>query len=312
MNSTNLIDEALDMRELAYAKLKAEKAVQVDMRRQHAITTGVNWNTSLHVAEEWYGIAKRMLTHAETFVWTKNTAGQVIHAAKKLPNDVPFHRAWLPVGCGFWWLGRDSPWQIRCETNRDWNPEIPEMRTICALLYSVKDDAIDGDSICFEALTLDHGEPTRGPTSVFGASWLEGETLTQFLARMKEYVDTTDWWTDASDSIGRWLMSACLWMQQKYVFIGRGHGSRGARRRAEKQEINSSVRIITLRKAEQEHHDGTGEGTPLQWRIPVTGHWRNQPYANGVIIPIWIDDHWRGPKDAPVKAPSKIIYKVAR
>lgn len=232
-------------------------------------------------------------------------------AADKLPNDVPFHRAWLPVMTGYWWLGRDTPWFADCETNRDANPDLPVARPINALFFTV-----NGDYVLFEVHTLEHGEPTRGPTSFLAAAWREGETLTQFLARVhakSEIGADNRWWNASIEKVARYFMAACLWLQQRVVAVSTALAARPARRRMERQNINSTVRIVTLRKAEQAHHESTGAGMPLQWRVPVIGHWRNQPYPSiPAVIPIWIDDHWRGPKDAPVKAPSTIIYRVAR
>ena len=59
----------------------------------------------------------------------------------------------------------------------------------------------------------------------------------------------------------------------------------------------------------------TGTGTPLDHRVLVRGHWRNQYVpslgpardAQGNQIPethrlIWIEPHWRGPEDGPIGA----------
>jgi hypothetical protein len=320
ISTLNLIDEALDMRELALVKLRRERPIQLRMRAEHAMATGVQWDAAEDTAMVWLKHAEIMLKTAETFVWTKDTAKYVIQAANKLPDDVPFHRAWLPCACGFWWLGRDSPWKVKTSAGLDDDPTLPEERTVCAVTYYAAGgdfaDERQRNHILFECLSFEHGE-SRGPTSVMGAAWEEGETLTQFLRRVRDMTpanrETIKLWNEGVETAARLIMAACLWMQQRVVSIRSGIGSRPNRRRLERQDINSTTKIIVLRRYESEHNEPTGTGQELQWRVPVIGHWRNQFYGTlGYTIPIWIEDHWRGPKDAPVKAPSKVIYKVAR
>lgn len=80
---------------------------------------------------------------------------------------------------------------------------------------------------------------------------------------------------------------------------------RTVRRRAERQGFDaSSVRVVHLHRTRHrpDSSDSGGEGSKHTVQYPVTGHWRQQPYkSRGTVERIWIDEHWRGPEDAPVK-----------
>ena len=114
------------------------------------------------------------------------------------------------------------------------------------------------------------------------------------------------------------FLAGSLWMQQKVASISYGVPNRHARKRAEREHIPvTSTRIVTLRRAEAQPVQNPGTGTPLNYRILVGEHtggfWRNQFFpSTGTRMPIWIDPFWKGPKDAPVKIPGKVVYKVSR
>lgn len=115
--------------------------------------------------------------------------------------------------------------------------------------------------------------------------------------------------------LAMFFLAGSLWLQQKVVSIGPGVLSRSARRRAEKVEIETKTRVVTLRKTDYGPTQNPGTGTPLNYRIRVAeekgGFWRTYHFEDGPR-PIWIEPYWRGPKDAPVKIPSKVVYKVSR
>lgn len=78
--------------------------------------------------------------------------------------------------------------------------------------------------------------------------------------------------------------------------------SKTVRRQLRRKGYNDDpIRVVTLH-----HHRQTRttrerpSGYTVTVRSKVEGHVRWQPYrSRGVIEPIWIDDHVRGPKDAP-------------
>ena len=57
--------------------------------------------------------------------------------------------------------------------------------------------------------------------------------------------------------------------------------------------------------------DWHGEREETFWPNPVKEHWRRQPTKNGIKL-IMIAEHWRGPKDAPIKPRLSKVYKVIK
>ena len=76
------------------------------------------------------------------------------------------------------------------------------------------------------------------------------------------------------------------------------------------------ITILKLRR-HKNSADGTGDGSRLDYRLLVRGHWRNQWYRS--LGPaddpashrmIWIDPHVRGPEDAPFRTKPKVTAVV--
>jgi hypothetical protein len=87
---------------------------------------------------------------------------------------------------------------------------------------------------------------------------------------------------------------------------------RDARRRARKVGLAPRVTVVQLRRREPAAE--TGMGTPLDHRVEVRGHWRNQPYGprnSPEYKRIWIKDHVKGPKHAPLIVTEK-VYTLSR
>lgn len=314
------VNEACEMRELATTKFLRELDAKAHYFHAHATASNPQLGKKA-IEENMMGAMELCfisLKRSQTFAWTDTTTQAVLRASTKLPRDVPFHRAWLPVKCGFWWLGRNSHLIVPCETGRtvgliDPNNIPPPYRRICAITFNVLED-----SIFLEGLSLDHNE-SFGPTGIIAAMWKEGEDVRTFMRRNREIKnDDNIWWNQACDILGTFLMTGCLWLQQKVPTVSSPYeGYRQVRKRLAKLDISTEVRIVHLRAAESKPVQNPGSGQPLRWRIHVGaekgGFWRNQPYpAKGYTIPIWIKDYWKGPEDAPEKAPSKVIYAVTR
>ena len=71
--------------------------------------------------------------------------------------------------------------------------------------------------------------------------------------------------------------------------------------------------VLRLRRITDPFYRSEGTGVGLDKRIKVRGHWRRQYFpslgharhADGTMNPashrlVWIDEHWRGPEDAPL------------
>jgi hypothetical protein len=85
--------------------------------------------------------------------------------------------------------------------------------------------------------------------------------------------------------------------------------SRTVRRQAERDGYDSNpVRIVTLHKQRRSNNAAPAGERKMKVRAHVSGHVRWQPYpSKGVIEPIWIADHVRGPDGAPFSRPTVTV-----
>jgi hypothetical protein len=85
---------------------------------------------------------------------------------------------------------------------------------------------------------------------------------------------------------------------------------RADRRRAMHNKIKPRVTVIKLRRIVNGFIGAPGTGHPLTLRVPVSGHWRLQPYGPGrnFVHRIWIKEHERGPVDAPYSMSRKVNH----
>jgi hypothetical protein len=79
---------------------------------------------------------------------------------------------------------------------------------------------------------------------------------------------------------------------------------------ARRAKISTDITVLTLRReARPVLHPGSGK--PLEYRVPVHGHPRTYHRGTPDEFTIHISDHWRGPKDAPIRANRKVT-RLAR
>jgi hypothetical protein len=90
---------------------------------------------------------------------------------------------------------------------------------------------------------------------------------------------------------------------------------RSERRRRRHITTPSDVRIVRLRRVEREDREGAGEehAREYHWRWIVRSHWRKQWYpAKKEHHSIPVAAHLKGPPEAPLKQPSKLVFEVRR
>lgn len=107
-----------------------------------------------------------------------------------------------------------------------------------------------------------------------------------------------------------WIISFFLFVNQKLLVRSKQIANRTTRRRLNLNPDLSEIDVILLRT---HIYKPTGGGADVEWSCKwlVRGHWRQQPYKNGIYRPIWIAPYWKGPDDKPVKNPNK-IFDVTR
>jgi hypothetical protein len=105
-----------------------------------------------------------------------------------------------------------------------------------------------------------------------------------------------------------WIQTVlATWMliqQPGHVEVTERHAPRHERRRAARQgRTLPPVRVVSIhRQVRATSTPAAPSGRTVHVRFPVSGFWRDQPYGKGRALRkrIWIDEHWRGPEDAPV------------
>lgn len=114
----------------------------------------------------------------------------------------------------------------------------------------------------------------------------------------------------------RWIYSAMYLMSQRLAITVHHDTDRATRRRGvrEKREVKDYIKVISLRRYEEEkkHAERTGTHVDWQWQWTVRGHWRNQFYPSiGEYKPKFIESFIKGPSNKPLK-PDSINVFVAR
>ncbi|WP_052428600.1 hypothetical protein [Actinopolyspora erythraea] len=120
-----------------------------------------------------------------------------------------------------------------------------------------------------------------------------------------------------SQSTAPWVntvRAAWLLMKQSSIAATTAESlPRSARRRAERQGLPSgAVTVVHLNSRRRRASPATrGKGHAHTVRYPVSGHWRSQPYPSRQTTErIWIEDHERGPEDAPFRPGRKHTVRV--
>jgi hypothetical protein len=112
----------------------------------------------------------------------------------------------------------------------------------------------------------------------------------------------------------RLLTASWLWLKQRVMTEHPAPVAGFARKQAERAEVDSTVRVIVLRRAADHPHapqDPEAQAWSCQWL--VRGHWRQQFYpATNAHHPLWIEPHVKGPTDKPFKPPTETVFKVER
>lgn len=252
---------------------------------------------------------------ADVYAWTLNTRSAVSMACASLPMDSVMSRDLLPSSKGWWWLGA-----------------APGTDEQFALLF-----ADEGTAVYFKMFVCNERRPT--PVGMYSWSIGFGETLNEFLGRLREYylfnlpkpTESLHGGGDApllADVIDASIkcifddyalfLAGCAWMKQEIVATGDSQipkPSRSALARKYKTSVDASkIKIVELRRRSVEpwRHDGTETHKEWAWRWVVNGHWRNQPYKDNQRKLIYILPYVKGPDDKPLKAPSTTVFSVSR
>lgn len=113
----------------------------------------------------------------------------------------------------------------------------------------------------------------------------------------------------------RWVYTAMHLMSQKLATTVEYKTSSLARQMASRKNlaIQPFIKVVTLRRMEQDRPKGESQPRDWQWQWLVGGHWRNQWYEHDKVHRrIFIESYVKGPADKPLRMPQNTIVKVVR
>jgi hypothetical protein len=107
----------------------------------------------------------------------------------------------------------------------------------------------------------------------------------------------------------RWIYTALYLMSQKLAHVAEERAPRATRRRFAKAKMTApdKLRVVTLRRYQEHKKVEAHKTVDWQWRWSVTGHWRNQPYKDGTVKPIFIEKYIKGPENKPFRESIKLF-----
>lgn len=114
-------------------------------------------------------------------------------------------------------------------------------------------------------------------------------------------------------NLSRFLYAIWTVMNQPIASLEQHHVDRATKRRMERMKIPPQVTVVTLRRPDNPHQHEGESGVQWQHHWIVRGHPRWQPYGpnRSERRLIWINPHFRGNLDAPLKQSDK-VYVVKR
>lgn len=274
---------------------------------------------------------------APTFYVEDQFAELIDHARQSIPDDIAFEHAWLLAPAGFLWL--DTPFDVPYIQMQEGQPERLTLKVLRAIgwlpvprgaLIARQDerDTITAESDSVQILTFQDFSLLNPSVTGFGC-WSYfllqdherlGDRITKFERKARRedapgsYIE--DRRSDLFHEI-RWVYAALHLMSQRLSVTVQHTVDRATRRRVEREHhtIPPLIRVITLRRLQQdrEHAGREGRSVDWQWQWSVSGHWRNQFYpTEGVHKRIFVESYLKGPADKPLKPGALKLYTARR
>jgi hypothetical protein len=268
-------------------------------------------------SQHWIYENRTALRRATPYAWTTDTATAVLLASRSMPNDTKLSWAGLPLAWDtpmWWWFDGPLPWKAVLDDDDD-KEEMP----VRGLLLSLEQDAtrdetgevIDADPPCLSVSV--HLASSTHLGFWRGLRWEFDRTIDEnvegLLLNEEDGVLAAD--------ISRFIAAAFVWLNQRICQFRSGHIERHRRKqlvRENKQPVASDVKIIELRRVESSPPPLGHVSEPVDWscRWILSGHWRNQAYANAEHKLIYILPYVKGPEDKPLRVPTHTVYAVRR
>jgi hypothetical protein len=230
----------------------------------------------------------------------------VIDAARETVPPFPLHATDLPTEDGFVWFEQAI---VMCDDTPDAKPIV----THGLSWFTIRD--MHGES---GLVMLGWTNPTD-PRDHAAQSWTGDDVLTAAGIRPPRGIWAMIigiWHFDEEPQPSqafRLLSTFLRFINEPWLSDETERPSRATGRRAAREQLDSPVRVIRLRRSGNHSEGGTGDSS-VEWshRWMVTGHWRNQWYATtGQHRPKWIPAHVKGPADKPLVV-KETVFRVDR
>ena len=280
---------------------------------------------------------KSTLEHGDTFFMNRQFCDLVEHARKTVPDELVFESSWMQSQEGWLWLETpvEIPLALLTEEGKvvDTTQKPPVVSAVGWFPVPEGTPLPPGSSrthagrgaymfLCFQDLNhYESGHPGFGCWSYFLVQ--EGDRLIdrieQFEAKQeRERVAGNYAPSAATKELHeiRWVYTGFYLMAQRLALLPRREIDRAQKRRFEHAKYThpSYIRVVTLRRLEQDRKkaEESGKHIDWQWQWSVRGHWRNQYFkSTGEHKQIFIEAFIKGPKDKPMK-PDSVKLFVAR
>lgn len=244
--------------------------------------------------------------------WVTPDMMEVIsHAAESMPPE-PLVESDLPTTFGYVLFPR--PWVVDDIHGKplrliavSWGP-CSSQRTddvgMALVFYAPDDDIEDGLSSC--GMTPAHVAPWW-----YGQDFMDKTNYVYARTTYPEIENVTERAVETASRVFR-LMKALWTISQQRLLgsIGVAQATRHARKRAERAGVESTVRVITLRRV---CHPGAGdESQEVRWshRWLVRGHWALRHARDGDRL-VYILPYVKGPENRPLLV-KDTVFRVAR
>lgn len=116
---------------------------------------------------------------------------------------------------------------------------------------------------------------------------------------------------ESATNEARFFLALLMLLNQTVTTLSKAEADKRTSKRLRRMKMPTGVTVIQLRR-----HKGSNrkdDESLVEWahRWVVKGHWRNQPYADGVTRRIWIAPYVKGPEDKPLVQTQK-VYALVR
>lgn len=256
----------------------------------------------------------QVLKDAETLYMGKEFCSLVDTARRTVPDDLEFEESWVPCERGFLYL--ETPFAVPHAPGLPVNVKIRAVgwmpntggTLFLFALEGLPGTINQGGFASWSYCTLYNGEPVLARLRYF-------EEQSKTASSLPEPPYTPGKEMDELHEI-RWLYTALHLMSQKLAVTRKERTSPLARsmNRSKGRKINDGIRIVSLRRMEYDRQQEQGEHPDREyhWQWVVTGHWRRQPYRDGVYKNIFIEAYVKGPENMPLKPPVHKVYLAVR